>query len=312
MTATPAKILFVDDEPEVLSGMQRQFHGVFEIHTSGSGHEGLLAMEQHGPFAVVVSDMRMPEMDGATFLAKVRTTNPETERILLTGYADINAAIAAVNEGQIFRYLVKPCEKEVLLEALEEGIDRHERYHATRRMLASNKDLQMLAMEDMLLGIGNRRAMEHDIDHMHSTALRYQRDFSLILFDVDFFKDYVKKYGNDKGDQVLVTIVKHIAGSIRGADRLYRVDDVKLLLIMPETDENGAMILAGRLVNEILLRDIAHEGSQFGAVTLSAGVCGYDFNSNTPNSSLGMLYAAENALSNAKVAGRNCAAQLES
>jgi len=113
------RVLCVDDDPSLLDGLRRELNRRFDITTALSGAAGLEALEREGPFAVVVSDMRMPGMDGATFLGHVRERAPETVRVLLTGHADLDGAIAAVNQGNIFRFLTKPCPRDMLIEALE-------------------------------------------------------------------------------------------------------------------------------------------------------------------------------------------------
>ena len=107
---TPATILFVDDEANILSSLKRLFrpHG-YQIFTAESGAQGLEIMQREN-VDLVVSDMRMPEMNGAQFLEKVRERWPDTVRILLTGYAEIGATIDAINKGQIYRYVSKPWE----------------------------------------------------------------------------------------------------------------------------------------------------------------------------------------------------------
>src|SRR5208282_5972980 len=97
------RVLFVDDEPQVLEGIQRSLRKQVAIHTATSGAEGLRLLSEMGPFAVVVSDMRMPIMSGAQFLARVREQTPDTVRMILSGHADLAATIAAVNEGHIYR-----------------------------------------------------------------------------------------------------------------------------------------------------------------------------------------------------------------
>src|SRR4051794_20735889 len=103
------RVLLVDDEVAVLDGLRRRLRTQFEIVTASSAAEATGVLEQSGNFAVVVSDMQMPVMDGARFLAVVRSRWPEAVRLLLTGHADINSALSAVNESQIFRFLCKPC-----------------------------------------------------------------------------------------------------------------------------------------------------------------------------------------------------------
>ena len=119
------KVLFVDDESSALDGFRRVLHGSFDVCTAGSGGEGLMTIEREGPFAVVVSDMRMPGMNGAEFLARVRQKAPDTVRMLLTGHADLHAAVDAVNRGQILHFLTKPCAKAVLVAAIHSGLDQY-------------------------------------------------------------------------------------------------------------------------------------------------------------------------------------------
>lgn len=112
------KILFVDDEPAVLDSYRRMLRSEFDIATATSGEEGLALLRIHGPFAIVISDMQMSGMDGAQFLKRVRQIAPGTIRLLLSGRIDLHGAAKAVNDGSIFRLLLKPCEKSVLTEAI--------------------------------------------------------------------------------------------------------------------------------------------------------------------------------------------------
>src|SRR5581483_11619317 len=102
------KILFVDDEPNVLAAFQRQLRKQFSVETALGPQEGLAALQNSRDYAVVVADMRMPEMNGVEFLIKVKATAPDVVRMMLTGNADQNTAIEAINEGNIFRFLNKP------------------------------------------------------------------------------------------------------------------------------------------------------------------------------------------------------------
>lgn len=123
--AADARILFVDDEENVLEGYKRLLHGEFEVETAKGGEQALAAVRLLGPYAVVISDMRMPGIDGAKLLARVRELAPNTVRMLLTGYKDLDSAIEAFNEGRIFRYLSKPCEKDALVDAIQLGLEQY-------------------------------------------------------------------------------------------------------------------------------------------------------------------------------------------
>jgi response regulator RpfG family c-di-GMP phosphodiesterase len=129
-------ILLVDDEIAILDGLRRQLRKRFTVHTATSGEEGLELLAAH-PVSVVVSDMRMPQMDGATFLSRVRRGHPDVIRILLTGQADTQAAITAVNEGQIFRFLTKPCPPDVLLQEITSAVELNRLATAEKQLLAT-------------------------------------------------------------------------------------------------------------------------------------------------------------------------------
>jgi ActR/RegA family two-component response regulator len=145
-----AKVLLVDDEPAVLAGYERTLHREFEVDTAVGGELGLKAIRESGPYAVVVSDMRMPGMSGAQFLAKARQTTPDTVRMLLTGYTDLNAAMEAVNEGNIFRFLTKPCAKEVLVAAINTGVEQYQLLHSERDLLENTLVASIKVLSDCL------------------------------------------------------------------------------------------------------------------------------------------------------------------
>src|SRR6202050_1632096 len=129
------RVLFVDDEPNVLLAIQRTLRKQVEIQTATSGLEGLRLLREAGAFALVVSDMRMPSMNGAQFLAQVREQEPDTVRMILSGQADLQATIAAVNEGHIYRFLSKPCPPDQLSAAVEDGLKQHRLLTAEKVLL---------------------------------------------------------------------------------------------------------------------------------------------------------------------------------
>jgi len=128
------KILLVDDDFNILSGYLRNLHGEFQLETAPGAKEGLQCVAQKGPFAVVVSDMRMPGMDGIQFLTRVKNLSPDTVRVMLTGVGEIETAMQAVNEGNIFRFLSKPCSKELMAKTLTAALVQY-------RMIVAEKEL---------------------------------------------------------------------------------------------------------------------------------------------------------------------------
>jgi response regulator RpfG family c-di-GMP phosphodiesterase len=133
--ASNRRILCVDDEPLVLEGIERTLFEHFDVTTDSNPVHALSVLAAGPAFAVVLSDMRMPELDGAGLLARAREIAPLTSRMLLTGQADINSAVAAVNQGQILRFLWKPCPPEALIQALELGVEQYRLVTAERELL---------------------------------------------------------------------------------------------------------------------------------------------------------------------------------
>jgi response regulator RpfG family c-di-GMP phosphodiesterase len=138
MSKPPVKverIMLVDDDANLLAGYTRQLRKHFFLETACGGPAALAAIERSGPPAVIVSDMRMPVMDGVQLLAQVRKRAPHTVRMMLTGNVDQQTAIEAVNEGAIFRFLTKPCTPEQLVRALAAGLRQHRLLTSERVLL---------------------------------------------------------------------------------------------------------------------------------------------------------------------------------
>ena len=133
MTTAANKVLFVDDDANILASFKRRLGRRFDLTTVLGGAEGLAELK-NGPVAVVVSDQRMPKMDGVEFLRRVKRASPDTVRIMLTGNTDVDTAIHAVNEGSIFRFYTKPCSPETLAEGITAGL-RHFNLATTEKQL---------------------------------------------------------------------------------------------------------------------------------------------------------------------------------
>lgn len=140
-------VLMVDDDPQWLHMLEMRLGKKFDLRLANSGAAAQEIMEREGPFAVLVSDLRMPEMDGIALLDWARRTHPDTVRMMISGYADLEAAIKAVNQGHIFRIMSKPIEGAILERCLEDGLRQHQlvrmerEYHALKRMQEGEEGL---------------------------------------------------------------------------------------------------------------------------------------------------------------------------
>lgn len=129
------KVLFVDDDEKLLNGIMRQQGDDFDLSIALGGREALEIIEREGPFAVVVSDMRMPEMNGIELLKRIRERSPDTVRMMFTGFAELTSTIEAINEGHIFRFLAKPCSETDMAASLRAALRQHALIESERELV---------------------------------------------------------------------------------------------------------------------------------------------------------------------------------
>lgn len=144
------KILFVDDEEHILDGMRRSLRKVFDVHTALGPEAGIRELSTGGPFAVIVSDMRMPVMDGIEFLQRAKTICADSVRVMLTGNADQDTAVRAVNAGEIFRFLNKPCDIELLAKTLGSCLRQYQLVTAEKELLQHTLKGSIEALAEIL------------------------------------------------------------------------------------------------------------------------------------------------------------------
>jgi diguanylate cyclase (GGDEF)-like protein len=185
----------------------------------------------------------------------------------------------------------------------EAAIIENEVRDKTLELREANERLKALSMEDSLLRIGNRRSMDIDLTYTHNLAVRYQRPYSVVLFDVDSFKNYNDHYGHQAGDDALKMVAEHIRGWNRKADRLYRYGGEELLLLLPETELPAAMMLASRIVRGLAERKIPHAKSPHHVLTISAGIGAPDLSGK--NDWKAVVKEADQCMYKAKANGRN-------
>lgn len=223
------KILFVDDESSALDGFRRILHGEFEVTTATSGGAGLMTLDRDGPFAVIVSDMRMPGMSGAEFLARVRQKAPDTVRMMLTGHADLHAAIDAVNRGHILHFLTKPCPKNTLVAALNSGLDQ---YHT----MMQEKELANEARSMQRTRLDPAAEPGRDWDHFRSPVglpgpaeakvlleplIGKDSQTYLVLLRMPVLDTVERRYGQRAAASYLGTVAGFLQNALSSGDRLF-------------------------------------------------------------------------------------------
>lgn len=145
------RVLLVDDEPDLLAGMVRNLRSEhFDLVTANCGAEALELLRNRGPFAVIVSDLKMPGMDGVALLGQARKLSPDTVRVLFTGAPDLDRAIAAINEGAIFRFITKPCSRIMMAVTLKTCVEQYELVSGQRILLEQTLRGAIKALTDVL------------------------------------------------------------------------------------------------------------------------------------------------------------------
>jgi response regulator RpfG family c-di-GMP phosphodiesterase len=169
------RVLCVDDELHVLNALVRQHGKRFELQTALGVQQGVMALKNDGPFGVVVSDLRMPGLDGISFLSLARRTSPDTVRIMLTGHGDLQSALAAVNEGKIFQFLTKPCPPERLAQTIDTALEQH-------RLIKAERELQEKTLHGMVAVLSEILSLVSPVAFSRANRIRrYVQQMSAFL-----------------------------------------------------------------------------------------------------------------------------------
>ena len=182
------KVLLVDDERNILEAFKRQLRKQFAVDTALGGNEGLEIIASQGPYAVIVSDMKMPGMDGIQFLKEVRQRTPNSVRVMLTGHADLQTAMSAVNEGHIFRFLTKPCPSEWLSNTIQAGIQQYRLVMAEKELLEKTLSGSVKVLTEILglvnpVAFGRAMRIKSYVNHIASQLnIPYAWQFELAAY----------------------------------------------------------------------------------------------------------------------------------
>lgn len=279
------RTLVVDDEATILESLSRIVtHAGYECLVARDGQEALGMLEVH-PVDVVISDMRMPSMDGMQLLEQIRARYKEVDVIMMTGF-DSRDIFSRVIEAGAADFIAKPFHQDELLAKLKRIVRERE----------LKAELLYLSIHDGLTGLFNRRYLYQKLQEEVERAKRQRRHLALIILDVDRFKDYNDSHGHLDGDQVLVTLGSIINSSIRqNVDTAYRYGGDEFAVLLIETNLEQASKVAERIRSSFESRHIDN-------CTLSLGVAGLNVEKDTMED---LIRKADEAMYRAKRAGGN-------
>jgi diguanylate cyclase (GGDEF)-like protein len=255
-------ILCVDDEPQILEGLRPTLSKKYLVKTAASGSAALGILRTTPTITVIISDMRMPSMNGAQFLSASRQIVPNARRILLTGHADVATALAAVNEGGICRLLTKPCPVAEVIEAIDEAIadcDAEARERAKLRRIAERDVLG----RDALTGLASRNSLIERLDSYKGRRRTGEWPtevlFCIEIANVDELADGYESATTDQAMHVVVARLREIFDPVECLAR-YKLNTFVAVMNLEDSSDAAAEQLAQRVVRA-LDHPIAVEGT---------------------------------------------------
>jgi diguanylate cyclase (GGDEF)-like protein len=330
VNAQKCSLLVVDDEPYILPTLAALLAADFEVLTADSV-EAAQAVFLRRPIDLLLTDQKMPRQTGIQLLEWVRDHYPRTVRLLMTGYAELEDAVDAINRGRIDYYLLKPWRTEELLQILRNAAEKCNLERSrdglleqqqqlnrdlekrvaerTRALEEANhlleqraRELERLALTDPLTGLFNRRAMDELARFELKRHARYPSPLTLGVIDIDHFKRVNTEYLLTGGDEVLKGVARTLTGTLREVDSVGRIGGEEFLVIARETNEEGALRLAERIRTTVANTAIGYEGHAI-SITVSLGFAVADVGVPADYETMNKLAAL--ALRHAKDNGRN-------
>jgi diguanylate cyclase (GGDEF)-like protein len=323
-------LLVVDDEPYILPTLSALLAQDFEVLTADSA-EAAQEVFARRKIELVLTDQKMPRTTGVQLLEWVRDHAPHTVRMLMTGYAELEDAVEAINRGQVYHYILKPWRTDELLQILRNAAEKYRLERNQERLLDElrqakleleqrvldrtqaleeanhllqqrTRELETLALTDALTGSLNRRAID-DIARMElKRHARYRNPLAIGLIDADHFREINSRYLYTGGDQVLIGLAKTLTSSLRTVDVVGRIGGEEFLVVASETNLEGAKVLAERIRSAVEQTPFIYKDEKI-PVTVSIGFAVADVGTVAEYDQIKHVAAA--ALSEAKATGRN-------
>ena len=299
--AVPPRILVVDDEEVVCRFLRRVLSGRgHEVEVCRGGPDALARMEEDS-FDLIITDLKMPGVDGIGVLNKAKELDPLCEVVVVTAYASVESAVEVMKLGA-YEYISKPFNVDRIRIVVDKALEK-------RRLLqaAGERDFyKRLSQLDGLTDVYNRRAFDELLTAEMSRSERFRRPLSLLMVDLDHLKVINDGFGHQAGDDVLKEVAWALKRSVRNCDIVARYGGDEFAIILVETGRTDAMATANRL-NRLLRAPrperVAGDAGAEHPMTISIGVASYPTDATARDE---LVRRADRALYEAKTQGGDC------
>lgn len=289
------KILCVDDESGVLDALARVLQPQFKVFTATDANTAYKMIEQHPDITVIISDYRMPGINGIDFLRSVRTQLPQAARAILSGQMDIRAVSEAINRAEIHRFLLKPWENDYLVLQCLELLQMH-------ASLVENSRLHLLSITDPVTQLTNHRYFQDRLRKEIERAESSGQPLSLLMIDIDHFKSFNDRFGHPVGDRLLFEIAQQMESQVGPRAVTSRYGGEEFAVLLPGVDTFQALQKADKIRRAIEATPLRAVSGTPTFVTVSMGVASYP---HLAKSATELIESADQALYQAKKMGRN-------
>ncbi len=292
-----SRILIVDDDSAIRESM-RDFleNSLYTVVSASSGEEALDYLAKN-TIDVVITDIMMPGINGLELTDTIKKTYDDIDVMVMTGYSSDHSYEEAINKGAS-EFVFKPIRFEELLLRLKRLLKERQLTVERYQML---EKLKKLAITDGLTKLFNSRHFYNQLDLEVERCNRYNHSFSLLLFDIDNFKEYNDTYGHLAGDKVLIRLGQIIRTCLRNMDSAYRYGGEEFTILLPETNLNEAGIVGERIRSKVESEKFVSNAGESVTITISVGVTGYRLGEAVSE----LVQRADQAMYASKEKGRN-------
>lgn len=289
------KLLCVDDEVSILHSLERIFKDHFTVLSSDSPNEALELLRGNLDCAIVLSDYRMPQMNGVEFLREARTLAPMCSRAILSGQIDLAQISDAINQSDIHKFFLKPWENDYLRLQMLEALQMH-------RTLREKAHYEQLAITDPVTQLTNHRFFQDQIRLEMRKATDTNESMALLILDVDHFKSFNDRFGHPEGDRLLFKVAGALQDAVAGKGFVSRYGGEEFTVILPKISLNEALTFAEKIRTKFERTSLAGPTSSPAYITVSSGLACFPEHA---DNAAALIEAADRALYQAKRQGRN-------